>query len=360
MPLIIDRYVLKLFIAYLLAGLVVFVTLFLSVDALSMMMRFPNVEGAIIFRYYGYMVPEVINQLFPVACLLGALFVLSTLNRGGELIALFASGMSLFRISLPMIYTVIILSGGFAVLGDKLLPRFAQKKNFTYYHEIKKKPSQYSTVKTDRIWYRSKDSIFNIKTVNEKTKSAQGLTLYTFNDSWDLVQMLTADSVEFKGRQWKLKKGSVTVFSGESSFPLTSDFRDKVIVMGEDADDIQSTAHSTDVLSVAELKHYIQRNKEAGLDTTSFEVGYYAKFAFPFTALIMALLALPFGVSRARSGGAMMNIGISLFMVFVYWTLYNSLLTLGYHGQLHPILSAWGGNIIIGSVAFWLIVKMKK
>ena len=36
-------------------------------------------------------------------------------------------------------------------------------------------------VKENKIWYRSKDSLFNIKTLNIKKRQAQQLTLYNFD-----------------------------------------------------------------------------------------------------------------------------------------------------------------------------------
>ena len=71
---------------------------------------------------------------------------------------------------------------------------------------MEKNPSLYQTIKTNKIWYRSKNAIFNIKTLNAEGDRAQGLSLYFFNDAWELVQMLTADSVLMNGSQWLLSK----------------------------------------------------------------------------------------------------------------------------------------------------------
>jgi lipopolysaccharide export system permease protein len=116
-------------------------------------------------------------------------------------------------------------------------------------------------VKTNRIWYRSKDTIFNLKTLNEKAHKAQGLTLYYFNEEWNLIQMITAAEVDLLPSTWKLRKGSVTVFTEDSSFPMTSDFKEKTISMGEGASDLSSTANTSDVLSLNELNQFIKKNK---------------------------------------------------------------------------------------------------
>ena len=55
------------------------------------------------------------------------------------------------------------------------------QKNYIFLVEIAKQPGLYSMVKENKIWYRSKDSLFNIKTLNIKKRQAQQLTLYNFD-----------------------------------------------------------------------------------------------------------------------------------------------------------------------------------
>jgi len=356
---LIDRHILKLFLGYFVGGLIVFITLFLAVDAMSLTMRFPDAPSASLIRYYLFYTPEIVYLMVPVACLLGVLFTLSSLNKSNELLALFACGMSLIRLCFPIFVGVGVLSLVFFTAADQVLPRFVQLKNYTYYHEIKKHPAQYSTVKTDRIWYRSKNTIFNIKTINKQKATAEGLTLYQFSEAWELAQMITASRVELMGQKWKLIKGSMTLFTEETSFPLTQDFDEKIISIDEELGDIQSAFNSVDVLSFKDLKRYIQKNKEAGLDTVSLEVVYQDKFAALISAFVMVLLGIPFSVTSNRSGGVMLNIGFCLLTVVIYWSLKNSSLALGHHGSLPPIIAAWGPNVLMSLVGLGLVAKTR-
>jgi lipopolysaccharide export system permease protein len=341
----IDRYISGLFWFYFVGGLAVFITLFLAVDALSTMVTYKDVAATALIQYYAYYTPEVVYRMAPVACLLGTIFTLSTLNKNNELVALYASGMSLLRITASLVFWVILVSIGVFFLSDRVLPGFAKTKNFIFYRDLKKNPSLYSMVRNEKIWYRSRDSIFYIKTLNAEAQEAQGLTLYYFNEKWDLIQMVTASKVKLAAQNWDLFDGSVTLFTEESSFPLTSQFKKKTIVMSEDAKDLGSTANTADVLSLKELSDFIRRNKDAGLDTISYEVDYHSKFGFAAAALVMTLVGIPFSVGKARSGGTMINVGICLGLVFFYWIFYSSALTLGKHGQMNPIAAAWIPNV---------------
>ena len=356
----IDRYTSWLFWGYFLGALLIFLPLFMAVNALSDLAAYKGLTAGVLFNYYLYSFPEIIQKLLPVACLLGVILTLTNLNKANELVALFASGMSLFRISLPMLSWVIVLSALGYAAGDRVIPAAIKQKNYIFYYDIKKQPHLFSTVKTNKIWYRTKDAIFNIKTLSPSGDHAQGMTMYVFNDAWDLVQMMTAHDVDIQGTQWILHDGTVTVFSKDSSFPLSTQFKDKNIVMAENSKDLQSAGQTADMMSQKELEHFIQKNKDAGLDTVAYEVDYHSKISFAFAGLVMCLLGIPFSVSRARSGGTMLNVGICLALVFAYYVLYSSGITLGQHGTLPPLVAAWAPNMIMAALALVLLKRLKR
>lgn len=356
----IDRYLLGLYWTAFFAGLLVFLTLFVASDAMQTLVKYKDVSSVVLIKYYAYYLPDVIYKMLPIACVVGMVMTISSLNKGSELVALFASGLSLFRIS-RSIFASIILIGLFAYyLSDRLMPIFNKQKSFVYYNDMEKTPSRFQTIKTNKIWYRSKNSIFNIKTLNSEGNKAQGLALYFFNDKWDLVQMLTADSVLLNGSKWVLRNGTVTVFDQDSSFPLNDKFVEKTIVMTEDAQDLRSTGQTSDLLTQRELSRFINKNKEAGLDTIRYEVDFHTKFSFALAGLVMSLLALPFCVGHGRGGGMIKNIGITIGLVVLYWIMHSTSQTLGQHGQIAPILAAWLPNFSMMGLGLFLLLRSNR
>lgn len=356
---IIDRYISKLFIGYFVAGVMVFVTLFFVIDFMSNFSKF-GVGTDVMMSYYLYRLPAVVYQMIPVACLLSTVFTLGNLNKSNELVALFSAGMSLARVSAPILILVTMISALSFWAADRILPVFAQKKNFVYYVKIKKTPGLYSTVKTNKIWYRSGNILYNIKTLNPEQHRAQGISLYYFDDLWRLTQLINAESVKMDGQNWTLSEGALTLFTEESSFPLTQNFKEKTILMGEDAGDLSSTSSSADIMTLSDLAGFIKKNREAGLDTLRYEVDYHSKFGFAFAAFVMSLLGIPFSVSGRRSGGAIKSIGLCIGVTFLYWSFYSSFITLGRHGAMPPIVAAWAPNVstILFSIA--LLVRLKR
>lgn len=355
----IDLYVVKLFWGFFAGALLVFATLFLAVDALSTLVKFSGVDFSSIFLFYLFYLPEVLSKMIPVACVVATVMTMTSLNRAGELVALYAAGMGLFRVAAPVMISIGFISIMSFAVGDQVLPQVIKKKNYVYYNQIEKNPSKFQFVRTDRIWYRSKDTIFNIKTLSSDGKVAQGLTLYFFNNNWDLIQMLTANEVNLNGNQWELNTGSITLFDESSSFPLTSDFKKKTIIMAEDSQDLQSTGQTSDMLSQKELSKFITKNREAGLETSRYQMDYHAKFSFAFAGLVMSLLGLPFTAQRGRSGGAMLSLGMCLAVVFFYWIFYSSGQALGTHGILPPVVAAWLPTTLMIGFAFWTLRRLR-
>lgn len=356
---IIDRYISKLFLGFFVGGLVIFVTLFVTVDFMSRSVRF-NAPVTTLLEYYSLAAPAIIYQMIPVACLLGTIFTLGALSKSNELVALFSTGMSLARISMPILVWVVLISSAAFWLNDRIVPIVNQRKNYVEYVEIRKQPGLYSTVKTDKIWYRSGNVLFNIKTLQAEKGTAQGLTMYYFDSAWTLIQMITAREVALQGDNWELADGTVTLFSQESSAPMTQNFAKKTITVSEDTKDIQQSSQSVDSLNLRELKRYITRNKESGLDTLRYEVTYHAKFSFAFAAFVMSFLGIPFSVSRQRSGGSAFNVGVTILLAFLYWSAYNSGINLGRHGVLPPLVAVWVPNILMLGLSAVLLVRLKR
>lgn len=356
---LLDRYIGRSFLFFFAAGLLVFVTLFLAIDFVTATSKY-QVGLSVFLEYYSYYTFEVIYQLFPVACLLATIFTLGTLNKNSELVAMFSMGLSLMRITLPILVLTAILSISMFFATNQFMAKIIDKKNYIYHVLMRNKPWQYSTSKAEQIWYRSGQNIFNISLLNAKEEKATGITVYTFSNDWGLQQILEAKEADLQHGQWTLKDGKVTVFFDQESAPIAEKFDQRVLVIGEDVIDIKTSSRASSIMGVTELRRYIARNKEAGLNTTPFEVDYFAKFGFVFTGLVMILLGIPFSVSSARSGGVLANLQKCLLLTLIYWSVYSSGLTLGRHGALPPIVAAWGPNLLMTALAFILIWRQKK
>jgi lipopolysaccharide export system permease protein len=356
---IVDRYISKEYLKFFLASLIIFSTLYFVVDMLSQVWSL-KADSTTLWAYFLYEIPKIVYQMTPVSCLMATIFTISFLSRSNELVALFSAGVSLARIALPILMVTSLIAICSFFISDKLVPIFTKKRNYIQYVEIEKRPGQYYTVKTNKIWYKSKDLIYNIKTFNAEKALVQGLTIYYFDPAWRLVQLITAAEARFEGSNWLLNHGTVTLFAEENSFPLTQEFQEKKIVLDERPGDIQEIDIDSDIMTVRELRRYIRKNQESGLDTIRYEVAYHSKFSFAFVSFVMAFLGIPFSVSKDKSGSFALGVGVCLFFVFIYWTLVSIGMSLGSHGSLPPVVAAWLPNGIMLIVSIFFLLRLKK
>lgn len=342
---------------FFLAGLLIFSLIFLVADILGNSSQFAGIDRKDILQYYFYMLPEIIYRMTPIATLMGVVFTLNQLQRTHELMALFSLGISLVQLTQVLLFWALITGFINLYLGDQVVPKSIQNKNYTFYHLIKKKPDLYATVKTGKIWYKVKETIFYLQTLNPEAQRAEGVKLFMFSPEWTFQQLIEAKSVVFEGDKWHLSEGVVTLFSNQNSFPMSKEFNKKTIIMSEEVKDLAETAKPSDVLTMAELRKFIARNKDAGLDTLRYEVDYFGKWAFAFAGCVMALLGIPFSIAKNRGGGAMSSVGVVLGLVFVYWTFYSAGIALGYHGRMTPLLAAFAPS---GLIVIFAIRRIQK
>ncbi len=355
---IIDRHIVKLFLGFFLAGLTTFVTIVLAADFIHRFIRYSDVEEEVFLRFYIYWLPEILVQMIPLACLVGAIFTFSTLHRSNELVALLGMGHRLTRVAAPALMIVSLLSTFSFWMSDRIVPMSSKKKNYVKYVEIKKRPGLYVTVKTNKIWYKSGSILFNIKTLNPSDSTAQGLTMYYMDkDDWKLIQQIQARFVKIRNGLWELHNGFITHFKEGASFPEIKPFEKKEITMGEELHNIQSSTNAFEIMTLKQLDQFIKRHKEAGLDTLSYEVNYHQRFAFAFIALIFVLLSIPLSMSQKRSGGTFASVALCIALALVYWIVFKFSLALGQSGTVPPMISAWAPNVLFLTTSLYLFNK---
>jgi lipopolysaccharide export LptBFGC system permease protein LptF len=112
-------------------------------------------------------------------------------------------------------------------------------------------------------------------------------------------------------------------------------------------------------MNFLELKRYILDLQQTGLvDTRKLQVQYHLKFANPMFALIMAMIAVPFGF-LVGNRGAMTGIGASLVIAITFLGIQPLFEKLGDVGALPPAVAAWSPDVIFALVGMYLLLRMR-
>jgi len=358
---ILDRYISRLFLKTFSLSLLVLTIIFILAQLFNTFQKdLPSDQAFILLTFK---IPEFILQLAPIGALIGSLVTLSFYNRTSELIAMWASGYSTRRIAVLMM----ILGGGigiFTFLGNNfLVPRLEKARLHYYWVEVKKRPDYASQVRNDRIWYRSRNLIYTIKTFDEPNQTLLGVSLYHFSDidtDFRLLQEIEAARAIYDegDSKWILKSGSITVFDELTGYPLTKHFDERISEITEAPNDF-AKENRAETMTLKEIKALIEKGKEAGLDVKKFETNYHSRISLSFASLLLALLAIPFSMGNRRNPSVGRDVAIAFFIVVFYWLVHSIGVTMGGEGRISPLIGAWIANVLFFLFGGILVLRIK-
>ena len=318
-----------------------------------------NAPFYLMFEYVLYKIPEATFQwTIPYTVLLTTLLTLGTLSRHSEITALKAGGISLYRITLPLILIVLVISF-FSFLGNDYLVPFTNQKT-RYLLDVKvRKESPTGFFKNYKIWYRSDRRILNIQLVDAAKKALKGLTLYEFDDQFRCIQRIDASEARWADGKWRFYDGAIRDFEESGSFRTTA-FKEMDFPLKENWESFKKSARDSAEMSYAELRTYIQKIQASGYDATRYLVDLYAKVSYPLLNLIMILIGVPFALKTGRSGGVALSIGISMMIGFAYGITFYLFLSFGKSGILPPLLSSWIPTVLFGLAGIFTLMSIRQ
>lgn len=354
-----DRYILGIFVKNLTLGIVGLTSLFLF-QALLAGSFDKSYSAQQVFIYQAMNMPKIASQMAGPATLLATVFTLSGLSRTNELIAAFAIGVSLKRIVGLMVGAVIILGSMLLVMQDRILPHAFRAREIYKYRVMQNRQDFFLDIKLDKIWYRSKNFIYNLQRFDAKTQLIYGMSIYEFDSKFNLKRVIDAKNAQHTPQGWKVSDGTITEFSLSDPFPRSQNFTEQMVKIDETPKDFQEIDKKIDGLRLRELYRYIQRMSAAGADTKAYLVQFHSRLSTCLVPLVMCFLAIPFSVKTRREGSLAQDLGMCLLLTFFYWLFYSVGLSLGTNGVLPPMLAAWLPSSIFGALAVALIARQNK
>jgi len=358
-----DRYLLRQFFSILGLSILGFVTIFLIVDLIENLDRFIDngVPGRIIINYYVYTVPWFISVALPMSMLISTVFGVGMLVKRNEWTAMKSSGISLYRLSTPLLLTGLMISMLSFILDNQLVS-WGNEKRYTIDRDYVKKKSRHKLKKTLKNIFIQKNKTIHIGMEKYNIKDMSGNVLTWVDLGSDIIkQRIDAKKIMYldDSLKWKISNYSIRNFENGIETNVFLSDKDTLIDLSFIPEDINSQARSPDELDYYELTSRISKLKNNGVKTVRWEVTRYLKVSFALTNFIVVLCGIPLVVFKEKNSLSF-GIGMSVFVIFGYYAFIKFGQSMGFKGQLTPILSAWLGNIVffIGGVV--LLVRARK
>lgn len=353
-----DRYMMRQVLLPLGLFFVTFVGIFVLVDLFDHAHRFidNDVPLRIVALYYLYYAPMIVVLTAPVAMLLATLLALGRLSRKNEIMAMKASGVSLYRALGPVFALALGLSLVSLVVGELLLPPATQRRIEIKETYIERTPSR--LVRTDVVHMLPDGDVLLARRFNARSGTLEAVTYEEFGEGLVPTRRLDAELARWDGQRWVLENGSERVFSaeGETARPFG-----RMPLPGSDPTpaDLAARPVEPEEMGYEELRSYIARVRAGGGDPRSLDVQLRLKSAFPFVTLIMTLLGAPLAAGTRRSGFAIAFTG-ALAISFIYYGMIQIGQVLGEERLLPPWLAAWIANMLFGGLGLHLLIRAPK
>src|SRR5579884_639086 len=360
-PLLLDRYVFARFTFFFLVGLGLFLVLvevFTFFELLNDIGRH-HIPLRVVGQYLFFLAPMLLYQLAPLAGLVGVLAALGSMAHEGELVACRASGISLHRLSVPVLLGGVALAAGLFALDATLLPTANQKQD-ALRNIIKGRPAQTSFQPRQRWIVGSDSRLYNYDLFDPDHQVLVELNLFEIDPAaFSLRRQVFARRAHWEPTlgQWVLEGGWLRDFE-LNRVTRFSPFQVATLAeMTEPPGYFKQEVRPSSQMNWRELGRYITHLRRAGYDAARLTVQWHRKFAFPAVAAIMVLLAIPCPLFIGARG-ALGGFALGLLIGMAYWGLAALFEALGAVGQLPPVIAAWAPDALFLSLGLYLFFRM--
>lgn len=320
-----------------------------------------------ILNFYLYLVPSFFPIIIPISLLISLLFFLGNLRRNNEIIAMQASGLSLFQITRTLWISSLILSMLLVLFNASIIPLSVERtKKIQNKLIIKKKAQENIDENSDLISKlvfdnTAKGRLWYIHHFNEFTHQAFDLNIYNRNPHNAETSRIAAQEASFDkiNQNWTLKNGRQTLFNPETGEPIQSlTFEQKTFPdYTENPEIMISLSKKPRHLSLFELKNLLNAlDYKTNPNIANYAIRYQTLLSTPLSCLIVTAIAIPFAAFGVRTN-PLVGVSKAILLFFVYYIITNISTILGNQLILSPWLAAWLPNFAMIAFALFLYRK---
>ena len=355
---ILDRYVALNFLAYFAVCALALVGLLLLVQTFQMLHKFikhgfPDMLW-LLGQYYLYRVPVILADIFPVMTLVGASYCLVELAKANEMVALKSSGVSVYRIVLPVFGATTLIAALGAANQEWFLPVIGPGlENFKRENNLTRDTlyNKYGRTEAGRLKYRVHE--FN---VDKATFQFGEFTRFDSSGS-RIVEFIKADEGHWEEKGKWICRG-VHRIKYIKSGRQDKEYLDSYTLMTDLApDDLLQEDFIPGFRSIRDLRHRIKKEPER----VDLKMAFHNRFTHPLSAIVLLLIGLPPVIGSERfSRNRVLGISISLGVGVGFYLINFVCNHLGKHGYIPTAgVAAWMPLIMFGALGFYFFDAMR-
>ena len=295
-PLILDNMILRDFAIYLtmiLATFLILALVFTFFELLTDIVR-NKVSFIVLAEYLLNLSPSLIYLMAPMSVMLAVLITFGLLEKSSELTAMKATGISIYRATLPVIVLAAMFATGLFIFDQAYIPHTNRRQEILR-NQIKGKPPQ-TYLQADRKWiFGESNQIYYYQVFDPDADRFGGISVFEFDPAtFQLTRRIHATGPIGSRAS---RNGSLKTVGFDSERRLDSGISHLRRIH------LPRTRRGPHVLQersapvfrdgLRELRNYIHDLQQSGFDTVRLKVQLQKKIAYPLITLVMAVLAIP-------------------------------------------------------------------
>lgn len=347
-------YIAKKFWGPFLFALGVFTTLVVLGDTFEKMKNLGNGTTTILdlLSYSVATFPNWLATIMPVACLLGAISVISEMVANGEWTACVAGGFAPKQLFKPIVACILLVVALTMFMQEFIVPPLNAKANRIYYTRISPSDNFNPDTEHDVVLKISPNQMLFAKEVDLKHGTMNQVSLDTYDDSWDIADQIVAHQMRWdpQTKSWLFADGIRRTFVDPMD-TTEKTFETETSPVSLHPEEMSVDRTENKLLSIRDLYKRIRFFKRSGLSSYAAQTMLQSRLATPFVTLIMCLLGMPFAISMRRKS-KILNIIASMVIAFTFWWLISMFTSIGENGYINPFIAGWGPVLFFGGVVY--------
>lgn len=364
-PRILDEYVIREFLGtfcLVLASFVLLMLLFTFFELVGDILR-NHIALTVVGQYLLNLTPSMLYQIAPLAVLIAVLVTFGLLNRNSEIVAMKATGVSLYRLIVPVVSISAVLAVSLFLFDQYYLPQ-ANRKQEALRATIKGRPPQ-TFLRPEQQWIFGEHQsgqpgrIYYYQFFDPDSNEFANFTVFEFDPTtFSISRRIFASRVAWNTDKqvWDFQNGWVRDFNG----PTQTGYRDFKFATFSDINEVpgyfKKESLQSQEMNFGQLERYIHDLRQSGFDTMRLRVALWHKLAYPLVAIVMTILAIPFALTMGRRG-SLTGIAVAIAIALAYWVIDDLFGAMGNVNYLPAAMAAWSPDILFALAGGYLILR---
>ncbi|WP_291870118.1 LptF/LptG family permease [Maribacter sp.] len=357
---ILDRYILKRYLATFTVMLLLFIPIGIMANLAEQIGKMIDNEAPVneIVIYYLHFTVYIGSLLFPIFLFLSVIFFTSKLANNTEIVAILSSGVSYNRFLRPYLIGASFVAILMFFTAMFLVPKASLGFNEFKYKYLKKGKKDRVT---NNIYNQLNETDFiYVSSFDPARQIGHNFSYERFDEENNLEFKIAASNIRWveKDSVYRLTSYKKRTIVGDTAIIESKRRLDTLFTFK--IDDLTPVSYVAETKNLFELNTFIESQKRKGASNiNTYILVKYKRWALPLTAFILTIIAVAVS-SVKRRGGMGINLAFGILVAFIYVFFDKVFGVLAEQSGFSPLLAVVIPNVVFGLLAFYLLQNAKR